>query len=411
MSARSAGKGIMAASTYSAANAWSDPSLHSANEASGGHDPSSTASLATLADRQAIDDATGRTQGAIARSTPRGSVLMALKQLSVMSSNGMEIADALEAVAETCPDPRLAADLDDILEAVGGGTMLSSAVQRHGSCFPRSLAPMLAAAEASGNVPETIQKASNRMRDEMQMRGTILGAMIYPLLLVGTSVVVLLALILGVLPQFAGVFESMGRDVPGPTAFLLSLGTCARRYWMIGVPVGIAMPIGLWCFRRHRWIVGPMATFWMRAPMVRGAYRSLQAGRNFRTIAAMVSGGVPFLTAVQMTRDVVVDPYWRGLLDDVEAALVDGRAASEAFFEVDFLPPEAASLLATAEKSGRVAETLEDVGSYYEEEAARQMKRLITMFEPLIILGMGVVVAGIVLSVMLPLMDVSTISG
>ena len=334
---------------------------------------------------------------------------MTLNQLAVMTQNGMEIAEALDSVAEHCEDDRLADSIDGILEGVGGGSTLSVAVSRHGEFFPVSLAPMLAAAEATGTVPQTLAKVCTRMRDELRMQGTIVGALVYPGLLIATSMLVLCALILGVLPQFGGVFESMGREVPGPTAFLLSVGETARAHWMIGLPVILGTVITLFCIRKHPVVVTPIFKILMHGPMIKSAYRPLQTGRTFRTMAAMIDGGVPFLEAVVLTRRTTNDPSWTQLLFDIEDALVDGRSASEVMLETTFLPPEAAALVATGERSGRLASVLEDVGSFYEEEAARKIKRLITMFEPMIILGMGVIVAGIVLSVMLPLMDVSTI--
>lgn len=340
---------------------------------------------------------------------PKNRVLMTLNQLAVMTQNGMEIADAIDSVAEHCDDDRLADSLDEILDSVGGGSPLSVAVSRHGAYFPISLPPMLAAAEATGTVPETLGKVCLRMRDELAMRGTIVGAMVYPALLIATSMVVLCALILGVLPQFGSVFESMGREIPASTAFLMSVGTAAREHWMIGLPIVLGLMGTLFSLRNHRCVITPLTKLMMYGPLLQGAYRPLQAGRNFRTLAAMIDGGVPLLEAIGLTRRTTRDPSWNRLLGDIEEALVDGRSASEVMFQASFLPPEAAALVATGERSGRLASVLEDVGSFYEEEAARKIKRLITMFEPIIILGMGVVVAGIVLSVMLPLMDVSTI--
>ena len=334
---------------------------------------------------------------------------MVLNQLSVMTGNGMEIADALDRVAEHCDNDAMADCLDDILDAVGGGTALSAAVAQHGTPFPVSLAPMLASAEATGNVPQVLRRACSRMREEMQLRSTILGAMIYPLLLVSTSGFVLVALILGVLPQFGSVFENMGRDVPASTAALLTVGEIAREHWMAIFGGAAALAVTLSCLRRSPLITRPIARFLMNGPLIRSAYRPLQAGRQFRTLASMVAGGVPLLDAVRLTKRSTTDPFWRKLLADVQQTLVDGRQASEVLFKAEFLPSEAAALFSTAEQSGRVAEVLEDVGAFYEEEASRRIKRLITMIEPMIILGMGVIVAGIVLSVMLPLMDVSTI--
>ena len=340
---------------------------------------------------------------------PRARVLLTLNQLAVMSQNGVELAEALGNVARHCPDKRLAESLDLIYQSVSSGATFSGAVAAHGRYFPSTLPPMLAAAEETGEIPETLGRVCTRMRDELEMRGTVLSALIYPIILVSASVIVLSALIIGVLPQFSKVFASMGRDVPASTQLLLDFGDICRAHWMWGLPMILATMVAMIVMRKHRLIQGPIGRVLMYGPMIRTAYRPLMTGRNFRMIASMVRGGVPLLQAVRLTRKATGDHYWKDLLTRVEDNLIDGLPASAALASVDFLPPEAPQMMATGESTGRVAEVLEDVGAFYESEAGRKIKRLVVAFEPVIILFMGVIVAGIVMSVMLPLLDVSTI--
>jgi type II secretory pathway component PulF len=336
-------------------------------------------------------------------------VLLVLNQLAVMSQNGVELADALGNVAAHCQDKRLARSLDQIHESVSSGSTFSTAMAMYGEYFPSIVAPMLAAAEATGEVPETLGKACVRMRGELEMRGAIASALIYPAILISASLVVMTSLVLGVLPQFSKVFVSMGRPVPPATQMLLSLGDFCRQYWVFVIPAIIGLVVSLIVLRKHRMIRGPVNRLLMYGPFIRNAYRPMIAGRNLRTMAAMVRGGVPLLQAVRLTRNTTADLFWRGLLKSIEGDLIDGLAASNAMTHADFLPPETAQMMATGERTGRVGEVLEDVGTFYEQEGARKIKRLVIGFEPVIILCMGVVVAGIVLSVMLPLLDVSTI--
>lgn len=340
---------------------------------------------------------------------PASRVLMTLNQLAVMNQNGVEIVEALDAVASQCRDPRLAQSLDDIHESVSEGNSFSSAVLKHGTFFPPTLGPMLAAAEATGRVPETLKRVCERMRGELTLKAQIVGAMIYPIILLGASSTVMAALVMGVLPQFTKVFESLGRPVPLSTQYLLTFGVCCREHWpLILLGVGACLVLGF-VLRSHPMVTRPWYRFLLFAPLIRDAYRPLAAGRAFRTLAAMVGGGVPLLQAVRLTRDTTRDVYWIELWDDVEESLIQGTSASDAFRDVEFIPREAAQMVATAERTGRVAEVLDDIGTFYEEDASRKIKRLVVALEPVIILVMGVVVAGVVMSVMLPLLDVSTV--
>jgi type II secretory pathway component PulF len=354
-------------------------------------------------------DSIAKANGFTLRPVSRARVLLTLNQMSVMTQNGIEIAEAIESVAESCQDARLRTSLQHIHQSVTSGQSLSQAIGQYGKFFPPTLAPMLAAAEAAGEVPQTLRLVCSRMRGELQMRGTVISAMIYPLILIGASSVVMSALILGVLPQFSHVFESMGKPVPIYTQLLLSFGDFCRDYSIGIVAVAIGLVVSVVMLRQHPIIQRPLGRFTMYGPLIRNAYRPLQAGRVLRTLAAMVKGGVPLLDAVRLTKRTIRDIYWRQLLHDIENNLIDGRTASSAMTGVDFIPPETLQLMITAERTGRIAEVLEDVGAFFEEEAERRIKRLVVALEPAIIVVMGVIVAGIVMSVMLPLLDVSTV--
>lgn len=343
------------------------------------------------------------------RGVSRGTVLLTLNQLAVMNQNGIEIADALESVADNCTNKRLAQSLKKIHESVNSGRSLSTAVAAHGRYFPTTLAPLLAAAEATGEVPETLSNVCERLRGELQLRGAILGAMIYPLILILASSVVMGALVLGVLPQFSRVFTSLGRPIPASTQLLLDIGSFSRDHWMVIGSVVAGVVSGLFAMRHHAIVQRPLNRFLMYGPMIRSAYRPLQAGRAFRTLASMTGGGVPLLQSVRLARHTTRDRYWRGLLDRIEDSLIDGASASAVMHDADFLPNEAPQMMETAERTGRVSEVLENIGEYYEEDAGRRIKRLVVTMEPVIILIMGVVVAGVVMSLLLPLLDVSSV--
>ena len=237
----------------------------------------------------------------------RSKVLLTLNQLAVMSQNGIELADAIETVASHCRDERLTESLQDIHRAITGGQSLSHAFAAHGQHFPSTLAPMLAVAEASGDVPQTLGRICQRLRGELQMRGTLVGAMIYPMILIGASAVVMGALVLGVLPQFAKVFASMGKPIPVYTQILLAIGEFCQAHWLF-LAFGVASILAtLVALRNHHFIQSPVQRFFMFGPLIRDAYRPLQAGRVLRTIASMVQGGVPLMQAVQLTKQTTND--------------------------------------------------------------------------------------------------------
>lgn len=364
------------------------------------------------------DESTSATTSPQLRSTsdllgprkPSGSaVLLTLNQLAVMTQNGVEIAEALESVAEHCTQPRLAETLRNIHRSVSGGSTFAAAIDSHREFFPASLPAILSAAEATGDIPSAISRVVAQMRAQLQMRATLIGAMIYPIILISASFFVFAALILGVLPQFQKVFDSLGKPIPTSTAYLLGTGDfCRDHVWLI--LAGVTVTTGLvWHYRSHRVLREPFFHLLMHFPVVRAAYRPLTTGRTYRTLASMILGGVPLLDAVRLTRRATIDPNWNDLLAQMEQHLIEGKNPSEVLQRTPWLPPEAAQMMATGQRTGRIGEVLDDMGKYYEEEASRLLKRIIVAIEPVIILAMGVMVAGIVLSVLLPMLDVTSV--
>lgn len=352
----------------------------------------------------------GNREGVLGGRKPSGTaVLLTLNQLAVMTQNGVEIAEAIESVAENCTQPRLAQALRDVHGSVSAGSTLAAAIQSHREFFPPSLPAILMAAEATGDIPSAISRVVEQMRGQLQMRATLIGAMIYPAILISASLFVLTALVLGVLPQFQKVFDSLGRPVPTSTAYLLGAGDFCRDHIGFILP-GIAVVLGtVYHYRSHRLMREPIFHVLMHFPVIRSAYRPLTTGRVFRTLASMILGGVPLLEAVRLTRRATVDPNWCALLQQMEQNLIEGKNPSEVLRRTQWLPPEAAQMMATGQKTGRIGEVLDDMGKFYEEEASRLLKRIIVAIEPVIILVMGAMVAGIVLSVLLPMLDVTNI--
>jgi len=356
-----------------------------------------------------VDNTTADASARSGRPIPLGTLLLAINQLAVMNQNGVDLAEAVDTVSRYCKHERLADQMTRIHTSLTEGRSLSVAIAMHGDGFPANISPMLAAAESSGNLPQTLKRITEMLRSEMQLHATIVSALIYPTILLSASSLVLLAMVLGVIPQFAKVFESLGKPVPASTQTLLWIGLTCRAHWLLLIGGTGTIVTASVLFRKHPVVTRPFRTLLMHGPVIRDAYRPLMTGRVFRAIAGMVAGGVTLLEAVRLARRATSDPYWQELLDTVIQNLLQGSRASEAMKQVDFLPPEAAQLMATAERTGRVSDILEDVGLFYEEDASRRIKRLVAALEPVIIMVMGVLVAGIVMSVMLPMLDVTAI--
>ncbi len=341
---------------------------------------------------------------------PTGRLLMVLNQLAVMTQNGIDLSEAVATAAKHARNPDLAERLDSIHQTVNSGGSFSAALQAQSDVLPPTLPAMIAAAESAGQVPQALGRICLLLRNELQLRGAITGALIYPIILVLVSFAVMLALLFGVLPQFGEVFGNLGRPMPASTEMLLAVGKWCREN-MLGCGLAATGSAAiLFAVRNH-----PQVRVWrdwmlIYCPLIRHAYRPLACGRMFRLLGTMLAGGLPLLEAIRLTQRSLANGYLVGLLERVEQDVLAGETASRAFVEVDYLPAEAAQMVITAERTGRLAEVLTDCGQFYEEHGERVLRKLVHSLEPIIILVMGVLVAGVVLSIMLPLLDISSVA-
>lgn len=364
----------------------------------------------TIASKPLKQAAAGGSLFKIQRGIRKDDVLMFTSQLAIMCKSGVDLAEALRESSQSCSHPLLKAKLEDVYLQVSNGVAMSVAMRPHEAIFGGAYIGSIAAAESSGSMPVVLQRLTELIRNQIRLRSSLVSVLAYPIALVAIASLVLLALVFFVLPQFAGVFENMQKTPPPFTQMLLDGATFARSYWILFagalVGLGIGVPIA-WRTERVR---GYWDHFVLHGSLLRSAARSLLAGRTFRLLGSMLQSGVPLLEAVRLCRTAVHNLYFQRLLHSIEQQVLSGAGIGSTISQASFLPDGVAQMVATAEKSGRLGDVLEMIGDFYEEDGERQLRQVIKLLEPAIIVFMGLLVSGVVSSVMLPMLDVTTSS-
>ncbi|MCA9076293.1 MAG: type II secretion system F family protein [Planctomycetaceae bacterium] len=337
-------------------------------------------------------------------------LLMVTSQLSIMCQSGIDLAEALRAVSTECRHPKLKKILEMVYQDVRDGIPASMAIQTHGSVFGEAFTASIAAAEASGTVTEVLPRLSDMLRNEIRLRSGLKSVIAYPVVLVSVASIVLTVLVFFVLPQFGKVFTSLDRPAPPMTALLLDTAQLLRANIVV-IACGV---LGLLAFLSQVVRTESARRYWdgvlLNSVLFREATRSLLSGRSFRLMGTMLQSGVPLLEAVRMSRKSIRNHLFRDLFDKLERDVVNGNGVSRSMARAEFIPAGAAQMISTAEQTGKLGMVMELIGEFYEEEGERQIRQVVKLVEPAIIVVMGVIVAGVVLSVMLPLLDVTTIS-
>ncbi|MCH7685218.1 MAG: type II secretion system F family protein, partial [Planctomycetes bacterium] len=313
-------------------------------------------------------------------------------------------------LAEQCSNPTLKKTLDAVYQDVSSGKPVSVALRKHSHIFGDAYVASIAAAEASGTMTEVLGRLADLLRNEIRLRNTLRSALAYPIVLGSVALLVVAALVFFVLPQFSKVFIDMGTPAPPMTQMLMDAANALRDHFLILLAV---FGGGVWALSRF-WFTDRGSRYWdglvLNAVVIRNATQPLLLGRMFRLLGTMLQSGIPLLEAIRLCRSSVRNRHYRKLFDSLENDVMNGEGVAKALAAAQFVPSGATQMVTTAERTGKLGTVMQSVGEFYEDEGERQVHQLAKLLEPAIIVFMGVIVAFVVLSIMLPLLDVSTMS-
>ncbi len=331
-------------------------------------------------------------------------------QLAIMSKAGLDVAGALHSLQRQAASPALKKTLEGVYQDVVGGKSFSVALGNHVEVFGQAYVASVAAGEASGRLPEVLGRLAAIQRNDLRVRSARRALLAYPIVLSVVAGAVVLGLMFFVLPQFSGVFAQFDMDLPWITQCLLAMSDELRARWWLWIGLVAAAVAGLTGFRRHPAGRRMVDRFVLHAAWIGEVARALMTGRAFHLLGIMIESGVPVVEALRLTRSSLGNSLFRQLFENLERDVLNGRGLSEALVAAPFVPSGAAEMVATAERTGTLGSVAQVIGEYYEEEGETRLRELTAMIEPLIIVGMGLIVACIVLSVMLPMFDFATLA-
>jgi type II secretory pathway component PulF len=331
-------------------------------------------------------------------------------QLSIMVRSGIDAATALGSLASQCKRPALAQVLKSVFQSVMAGTPLSESLRQHPHAFDAAFVATVAAGEASGSLADVLIQLAAMQRTELRNRRTMRALMTYPILLLVVSTSVITGLVIFVLPRFAGIFEQYEVALPIITQVLISVADELRARWWLYVPLVAVTTVGGLIWRKTAAGRETLDAMWVHLAVIRDVTRARVTGRICRLMGMMLSNGVPILESLRLTRKAVDNSLYRNLLNKLEDAVINGRNMASVLSGTEIVPQSARDMLITAEATGNVAEVSKLLGEYYEEDAEARMRQLVGLIEPALTVGMGVVVAIVVLAVMLPVFDLSSVA-
>lgn len=333
------------------------------------------------------------------------------RQLSVLVSTGTPLVQALAAVERQTKDPGWSASLRSLRESVEQGSSLAEAMSNNTADFDAATRSLIAAGENAGNLPVMLKRLSGITRQRQKTVSTVLGAMLYPLVLICISVVVIVVMLLFVVPRFAGMFESLDTPLPATTKILLDTGEFLRHWWFAIIPVLVSIPAAgyfMIATPRGRRMTDLAA---VRLPVVGPVVKGLLLARIARMLGVLLQSHVKLLEALELTRQAAGNIYYREMLSLTSERVTTGDSLASVLANSDLVTPSFAETVRNGEESGRLGEALTGLAEFMDEDNETAVKSLTSLIEPLILVMLGVVVGFVAISLFLPLFDITAATG
>jgi len=335
-------------------------------------------------------------------------ILMFTQQLSSLLRSGMSLSKALDTLERRTQKKALAEVLGDLRNGIVQGESLSDSLAKHPEIFSRFFVNLIKAGEASGALDDVLLRLGKHQQQMAEVREKVVGALLYPLVIVCVGILVIVFFMLVMVPRFAMMFKEMGRTMPLPTRILIGISDGFIGYWWVGV---LLIAAGVTAYRiRVRTPEGRLALdgWKLRLPVFGNIIMANAFAQFARTLATLLENGVPVLGALQIVEDTMTNRVIANELREARTRVTDGTSLSQPLAKGKIFPPLLIDMLAVGEESGEVVPALANIADTYEGELSRTLKVFTTLLEPAIIIFMAVVVGAIVLSVLMAVFDITS---
>lgn len=336
-------------------------------------------------------------------------VVVFSRQLAVMASANVPIVQALRILTDQTTNPRMKKAVNEIGDEVDGGAKLSQALARFPKVFSDFFVSMVKSGETSGKLDEVLNYLADQQERDYDLQAKIKGAMIYPAFILFGLVVVGFLMTIFVLPKLTEILTQSGTDLPFTTQILVSVADFMQSFWWI---VLIAIAGGLFGFRKLTGAQGPLKNQWdyvkLRLPVFGNLFQRIYIVRITRSLSTLIVGGVPLTTALKITSDVVGNSLYETLLDETVKEVEDGRSIATLFLQSSQVPTMVSQMMRVGEQTGKLDQILDKLTQFYARELENLVANLVTLIEPLIMMIMGAAVGFVVVSIIMPLYNLSS---
>jgi general secretion pathway protein F len=334
-------------------------------------------------------------------------LLQFTQELGTLLAAGLPLDRSLSILSNLIEGDEFSKVMRTLLEAVRAGKSLAAAMAEHQDVFPKIYINMIRAGESGGILEGVLRYLTEYLERSQALKEELKSALIYPVILATAAGLSLIVLFVYVIPRFAVIFKDVGQAIPLVTRIIIGLSGALTEYgWMIALLLIAAFAGALYYLRnpegRAAW-----DRFCLRAWLLGELVRKFETARFSRTLSALLKGGVPLLEALGTVQGVMGNRLMSRAISEVQARVREGKGMARPLGESGLFPPLALNMIAVGEETGKLEAMLAEVAGFYDQEVKRSTKRLTSIIEPVLILGMGLVIGVVVISMLLAIFSIN----
>lgn len=327
------------------------------------------------------------------------------RELATLLRAGLPLDRSMEILIGLAEKESVSQLLSAIRNDVRGGASLSKALDSHRNVFSRFYINMVKAGEAGGSLGNVLMRLADYMERAAELKDTVISALIYPVILFLVAVSSVLILVVFVVPQFKQIFDQSRKALPFATDVVLTAGIFLRQNWPI---ILAAVILGIWMLNRS--LNSPVSrpkwdANFLRWPIMGNLIAKVEMARFSRSLATLLQNGVPLLAGLSILKETLGNSVFREAVDVVARDLKEGRGMAKPMLEAKVFPKLAVQMIGVGEETGKLDEMLFQVADVYDREVSSAIKRALALIEPVMIVGLALLIGGIIMSILVAMFD------
>ncbi|MFW5444086.1 MAG: type II secretion system F family protein [Methylococcaceae bacterium] len=338
-------------------------------------------------------------------------ILVLTGELATLLESGLPLDRSLKILIDLTEDNvKLSAMISQILEKVKGGASLADALENQVNVFSRFYLNMIRAGEMGGNLGDVLTRLAEYLERSQELKDTVATALIYPAILLVMSLASLFVMLTFVVPQFTEMFESSGKALPVPTQIVVALADGLQSYWWLILLIIISVS----SYMKAQLADPVTRKVWdgrfLVMPLFGDILLHMETANLSRTLGTLLGNGVSILKALGIVKETTGNSVIADVLEDSEQQLKQGKSMSDALISSDCFPKLAIQMIKMGEETGRLEEMLLRVAIIYDKQLRTSIERMLAMLEPILIITLGLMIAGIIVSILLAILSVNDLA-